>query len=81
MDLFLYQVSGKLYSEVFRCQTQLSPLKRTLKDPMFDRLFLKATDMIISALANPTKASVFYLDPSNCKFRFSGLKDFIVNNI
>lgn len=60
---------------------QLSPLKRTLKDPMFDRLFLKATDMTISALSNPTKASVFYLDPSNCKFRFSGLKDFIINNI
>lgn len=48
---------------------------------MFDRLFLKATDMTISALANPTKASVFYLDPSNCKFRFTGLKDFIINNI
>ena len=60
---------------------QVSPLKRTLKDPMFDRLFLKATDMTISALSNPTKASVFYLDPSNCKFRFSGLKDFIINNI
>jgi len=60
---------------------QLSPLKRTLKDPMFDRIFLKATDMTISALSNPSKASVFYLDPSNCKFRFSGLKDFIINNI
>lgn len=60
---------------------QVSPLKRTLKDPMFNRLFLKATDMTISALANPTKASVFYLDPSNCKFRFDGLKDFIINNI
>lgn len=60
---------------------QLSPLKRTIKDPMFDRIFLKATDMTISALSNPSKASVFYLDPSNCKFRFSNLKDFIVNNI
>lgn len=60
---------------------QLSPLKRTLKDPAFDRLFLKATDVTISALSNPTTASVFYLDPTNCKFRFGGLKDFIINNI
>lgn len=60
---------------------QFSPLKRTLKDPMFDRVFRKATDMTISALSNPTTASVFYIDPTNCKFRFSGLKDFIINNI
>ena len=60
---------------------QLSPLKRTLKDPMFDRVFCKATDITVSALANPATASVFYIDPSNCKFRFSGLKDFIINNI
>lgn len=60
---------------------QVSPLKRTLKDPMFDRVFLKATDITVSALANPTQASVFYIDPTNCKFRFSGLKDFIINNV
>lgn len=60
---------------------QLSPLKRTLKDPMFDRVFCKATDITVSALSNPTTASVFYIDPNNCKFRFSGLKDFIINNI
>lgn len=60
---------------------QVTPLKRTIKDPMFDKIFLKATDMTIFALSNPSKASVFYLDPSNCKFRFSGLKDFIINNI
>ena len=60
---------------------QVSPLKRTLKDPMFDRVFLKAADITVSALANPTQASVFYIDPTNCKFRFSGLKDFIINNV
>lgn len=60
---------------------QISPLKRTIKDPMFNRIFLKATDMTISALSNNSKASVFYLDPSNCQFRFMGLKDFIINNI
>lgn len=60
---------------------QVSPLKRTLKDPMFDRIFIKATDITVSALSNPTKASVFYIDPTNCKFRFSGLKGFIINNI
>lgn len=60
---------------------QLFPLKRTLKDPMFDRVFCKATDITVTALSNPTTASVFYIDPNNCKFRFSGLKDFIINNI
>ena len=60
---------------------QLSPLKRTLKDPAFDRLFLKVTDVTISALSNLTTTSVFYIDPTNCKFRFSGLKDFIIKNI
>lgn len=62
-------------------QDQISPLKRTLKDPMFDRIFLKATDIKVAGLDNPTRACVFYLDPSNCKFRFSQLKEFIVNNI
>lgn len=57
------------------------PLKRTLKDPMFDRIFKKATDITIAGMSNPTRACVFYLEPSNCKFRFSGLKDFIINNI
>lgn len=60
---------------------EVSPLKRTLKDPMFEHVFCRATDITISSLSNPTTASVFYIDPSNCKFRFNGLKDFIVNNI
>lgn len=62
-------------------QDQVSPLKRTLKDPMFDRIFKKATDMTISGMSNPSKACVFYIDPNNCKFRFRDLKDFIINNI
>ena len=62
-------------------QDQYSPLKRTLKDPMFDRIFKKATDITISGMSNPAKASVFYIDPSNCQFRFRDLKDFIINNI
>ena len=62
-------------------QDQISPLKRTLKDPMFDRIFLKATDITVAGLDNPTRACVFYLDPNNCRFRFTQLKDFIVNNI
>lgn len=60
---------------------QVSTLKRMLKDPMFDRIFTKATDMTISGMSNPSKACVFYIDPSNCKFRFRDLKDFIINNI
>ncbi len=62
-------------------QDQISPLKRTLKDPTFDRIFKKATDMTISGMYNPSKACVFYIDPNNCKFRFHHLKDFIINNI
>lgn len=62
-------------------QDQVSPLKRTLKDPMFDRVFLKATDFTVGGLSNPTRACVFYLDPNNCRFRFSQMKEFIVNNI
>ena len=62
-------------------QDQVSPLKRTLKDPMFDCIFKKATDITISGISNPSKACVFYIDPNNCKFRFRDLKDFIINNI
>lgn len=62
-------------------QDQVSPLKRTLKDPMFDRIFKKATDITISGMSNPSKACVLYIDPNNCKFRFHNLKDFIINNI
>lgn len=62
-------------------QDQVSPLKRTLKDPLFDHIFQKATDVTISGMSNPARACVFYIDPSNCKFRFSDLKDFIINNI
>ncbi len=62
-------------------QDQYSPLKRTLKDPMFDRIFKKATDITIAGMSNPAKACVFYIDPSNCQFRFRDLKDFIINNI
>jgi hypothetical protein len=32
-------------------------------------------------MANPTTASMFYIDPVNCKFRFGDLKIFIVSNI
>lgn len=62
-------------------QDQYSPLKRTLKDPMFDRIFKKAADITIAGISNPTRACVFYIDPNNCKFRFRDLKDFIINNI
>ena len=62
-------------------QDQASPLKRTLKDPMFDRIFKNAADMTITGMSNPSKASVFYIDPNNCKFQFRDLKNFIINNI
>lgn len=62
-------------------QDDIIPLKRTLKDPLFDRIFKKATDVTIAGLSNPTRTCVFYVDPTNCKFRFRELKDFIINNI
>jgi hypothetical protein len=62
-------------------QDDIIPLKRTLKDPMFDRIFIKAANITIAGLSNPSRASVFYVDPTNCKFRFRDLKDFIINNI
>lgn len=62
-------------------QDQASPLKRTLKDPMFDRIFKNAADITITGMSNPSKASVFYIDPNNCKFQFRDLKNFIINNI
>lgn len=62
-------------------QDGIIPLKRTLKDPTFDRIFKKATDVTIAELCNASKTCVFYLDPTNLKFRFADLKDFIINNI
>lgn len=55
-------------------QDEVSPLKRTLKDPWFDRIFAKAIDIKVAGMSNPTKASVFYIEPVNCKFRFGDLK-------
>lgn len=62
-------------------QDEICPLKRTLKSPLFDKIFLKATDITITGMSNPARASVFYLDPMNCRFRFRELKSFIVSNI
>ena len=60
---------------------QIIPLKRTLKDSRFDRIFKKATEITVADMGNPTKACVFYIDPNNCKFSFRELKDFIITNI
>jgi len=62
-------------------QDQYSPLKRTLKTPMFDRIFKKATEITITGMSNPARVCVFYIDPNNCKFRFRDLKQFINDNI
>lgn len=62
-------------------QDEVCPLKRTLKSPMFDRIFLKATDVTIVGMSNPARACVYYLDPMNCQFRFRDLKSFISSNI
>ena len=62
-------------------QDEVSALKRTLKSPWFDRIFKKAVEINVNGMANPSKACVYYVDPTNCKFRFSELKSFIVDNI
>lgn len=62
-------------------QDEVVPLKRTLKDPRFDRIFKKAGSLTISGLTNTSTATIFYVDPTNCKFRFDRLKDFIIDNI
>ena len=46
-------------------QDEVCPLKRTLKSPAFDRLFLKATDVTITGMTNPARACVYYLDPTD----------------
>lgn len=72
----------KIYFDVPELdQDDISPLKRTLKDPWFDRIFKNAVDISVPGMSNPTNASVFYIEPSNCKFRFDELKRFIVSNI
>jgi hypothetical protein len=62
-------------------QDDFVPVKRTIKDPMFDRIFKKGAELTIDGLTNPSTASIYYIDPVSCKFRFGQMKDFIVTNI
>lgn len=62
-------------------QDEIIPLKRTLRDPRFDRIFKRAGSLTIAGLSNPSTATLFYIDPTNCKFRFDHLKNFIIDNI
>ena len=59
----------------------ISPLKRTLNDSSFDNIFKKAFCINISSLSDPTTASAYYIEPSNCSFVFKPLKNFIINNV
>lgn len=62
-------------------QTYVSPIKKTIKDPSFNRIFNVASEITINGMNNPTKASVYYVDPQNCKFRFRELEEYIINNV
>ncbi len=62
-------------------QDDISPLKRTLRDPLFDRIFIPAASIKIPGMANPATASVYYIRPQNCKFRFRNMESFIISNI
>lgn len=81
VDSFIHSTEEIFFLSPIVEQDNIIPLKRTLKDPMFDRVFQRAADVTIAGLGNPAKACVFYVDPTNCKFRFRDLKDFIINNI
>lgn len=81
VDSFISSTEEIYFINQIAEQDDIIPLKRTLKDPMFDHVFKKATDVTIAGMSNPTRACVFYIDPTNCKFRFRDMKEFIVNNI
>ena len=57
------------------------PLKRTLKDPTFNRIFEKVYDTTITGLSNPSTIQIYSADIANSKFRFKDVKEFIVDNI
>jgi len=81
VDSFIHSTEEIFFLSPIVEQDNIIPLKRTLKDPMFDRIFQRAADVTIAGLGSPARACVFYVDPTNCKFRFRDLKDFIINNI
>lgn len=62
-------------------QDDFVPLQRTLKSPMFDRIFKYQTSLAVSGLTNPSSANIYYIDPMNCKFRFQHMKEFLLDNI
>lgn len=70
-----------IFTDLSLEQDDISPLKRTLKDPLFDRIFQEAVSIRIPGMSNPTNAGVYYIDPVNCKFRFRDLEGFIISNI
>lgn len=81
VDSFIGKEPKIIFEDPELEQDDISPLKRTLKDPWFDRIFNNAVNIKIPGMSNPTNASVFYIDPVNCKFRFGDMKSFIVSNI
>lgn len=62
-------------------QDSFSPIKRTIKDPRFDRVFSKVSESQITTVGNTSFINTYYIIPQNRKFRFDGLREFIINNI
>ena len=81
VDSFIGKEPKIIFEDPTIEQDDISPLKRTLKDPWFDRIFKHAVDIKVPGMSNPTNAGVYYIDPVSCKFRFDELKNFIVSNI
>lgn len=77
VDSFIGKEPKIIFEDPALEQDDISPLKRTLKDPWFDRIFKHAIDIKVPGMTNPTNAGVYYIDPVSCKFRFDELKNFI----
>lgn len=62
-------------------QDTFSPIKRSIKDSRFNKVFTKAIEANLPVDGCPSCVSMYYLIPQNCKFRYRDLKEFVVNNI
>lgn len=62
-------------------QDSFSPIKRTIKDPGFDRVFTKVSESQITTVGNTSFVNTYYIIPKNRKFRFDRMREFIINNI
>lgn len=56
-------------------------LQRTLIDDTFSKAFRKVSEVTVAGVTHPSKANIYRVDLTNCKFRFKELKKFMLRNI